>query len=358
MTATTDNTNLINGHEEISSPLPVPDLPPRMLMDLQEGYCNLKCPKCIVHGSDDNEAIKAIRGYMSLDDARQILDEVAEAKPLIQPNLWSEPLLARDFRQHIAAMKERGIAIALNTNGLLLTEELAQFFVDIKLDSVFVSIDATTKETLQKVRGVDKLEKIQQAAFTMLRVRGNAAYPRIGVSFVVEKENQHEKDEFISYWVRYVDVVRVNELYDGGRWQNNIPLPEKRVPCQSLYHTMAVHHNGNVSVCCLDGFGETNLGNVFKDGVKGVWQGEKFQQVRHYHETDQYDKVPFCKNCNVWENYAYEEEIADGILIRRSPGLTYYNRIDRLSGWKGNLRGGHSEAMESETIEAVARVAP
>ncbi|MEG4166770.1 MULTISPECIES: radical SAM protein [unclassified Microcoleus] len=351
MTATADRANLLNRDEKLGNALPVPHLPPRMLMDLQEGYCNLKCPKCIVHGPDDNEAIKAIRGYMSVEDARKILDEVMEAKPLIQPILWSEPLLSKNFREHMTAMKERGIAVAMNTNGLLLTEDIAQFFVDIKLDSVFISIDATTKETLEKVRGVDRLDKIHNAVFTMLRVRGEATYPRIGVSFVIEKENLHEKDEFVAYWSQYVDVVRVNEFYEGGRWQNNIPIPEKRVPCQSLYHTMAVHHNGNVSVCCLDGFGETNLGNVFKEGVKGVWHGEKFQNVRHYHETGQYDKVPFCKNCNVWANYQYEEEMVDNLLIRRAPGMTYYNRLDRLSAWRCGLLGGHTSELKGDAID-------
>lgn len=351
MTLELANTKPVSYTSEDTFPLPVPELPPKILMDLQEGYCNLKCPKCLVHGSDDTAAIKAIRGYMSLEDARKILDEVMVAKSLIQPTLWSEPLLARDFRQHISDMKERGIAVALNTNGLLLTEDIAQFLVDIKLDSVFFSIDATTPETLKKVRGVDKLEQIQEAVFTMLRVRGGATYPRIGVSFAFEKENQHEHDEFVSYWVKYVDVVRVNQVYEGGRWQN-IPLPEKRVPCQAIYHTMAIHHDGDVSVCCLDGFKETTLGNVFKDSVKDVWLGEEFQKVRHYHETDQYDRVPFCKNCNVWANYLYEEEITDDHLIRRSPGMTYYNRLDLLSGWEGGLLGGHTPQSVNGLIEA------
>ena len=37
----------------------------------------------------------------------------------------------------------------------------------------------------------------------------------------------------------------------------------------------------------------------------------------------------------------YEEQIRDGLLIRQSPEFTYFNRIDRLAVWKGNLLGGH-----------------
>src|SRR5471030_1631791 len=77
------------------------------------------------------------------------------------------------------------IAIAMNTNGLTLTEELAQFFVDIKVDSIMFSIDAVTKGTLKKIRGIDKLEKIESAVFRMMKVRGDAEYPRVGVSITI-----------------------------------------------------------------------------------------------------------------------------------------------------------------------------
>ena len=96
-----------------------------------------------------------------------------------------------------------------------------------------------------------------------------------------------------------------------------------------------MHNDGAVTICCLDGFKTTNVGNVFDEGVKAVWNGEEFAKVRYYHETGQWDKVPFCTNCNGWAQYEYEEEVRDGLLIRRSPEFTYYNRIERLKNWKG-----------------------
>ena len=72
-----------------------------------------------------------------------------------------------------------------------------------------------------------------------------------------------------------------------------------------------------------------------------MWHGEEFAKARYYHETAQWDKVPFCKPCNGWAQYEYEEEVRDGLLIRKSPEYTYYNAINRLSAWKGSLLGGH-----------------
>jgi radical SAM protein with 4Fe4S-binding SPASM domain len=102
-----------------------------------------------------------------------------------------------------------------------------------------------------------------------------------------------------------------------------------------LYQNMYIHHNGDVAVCCWDAYGKTNLGNVFKQGVKGVWHGKEFQRLRRLHETGQWKKIPFCTACQDWPRYIYTEEIQRGnLLIRKTPLMIYYNRIDRLETWR------------------------
>jgi len=321
-----------------SEPLPVPELPPRLLLDLRTD-CNLKCPMCIVHASPDEGKLSGfLRRNMPLENVRAILDEVTPAKPMMQPSLWSEPTLAPDFRTNIADAKARGIAVAFNTNGLTLREDLADFLVDIKLDSISFSIDAMTAETLQKVRGIDKLQKIHNAVEIMLRAREKAGVelPRIGVSFTVQDTNAHECEAFIAHWIQRVDFVRVAELYVAGTFPN-IDVQRERTPCPAIYNTMAIHANGNAAICCLDGFGETNMGNVFEEGVKAVWNGEAFTAARRAHEQGDWDAVPYCKNCDRWASYAYDDVIKDGVLIRKSPEYTYYNRMDKLTNIQKGL---------------------
>ena len=96
------------------------------------------------------------------------------------------------------------------------------------------------------------------------------------------------------------------------------------------------------------------VGNVFEEGVKAVWHSEEFAKARYYHETEQWDKVPFCKNCNGWAQHEFPEEIRDGLFIRRSPQFAYYNRIDRLSNWKGRLLGDHPPPPGETEIAAMA----
>jgi MoaA/NifB/PqqE/SkfB family radical SAM enzyme len=336
-------------------PRPVSELPERTLIDFAT-KCNLRCPMCPVWGSSDDEAIDSVKGIMNVDAARRMLDEMMAAKPLAQPSMYGEPLLIPDLRARITDMKSRGMTIAFNTNGLTLNENLAKFFVDAGVDSVFFSLEGVTRETLEKVRGVDKIEKIEAAIFRLMVARGDRELPRIGVTMVKQDGNKHEEDAFVARWAGIVDCVRIGLIFENGTYPGMV-VPEKRVPCPVLYHTMPVHNDGTVTICCLDGFMATNVGNVFKEGVNAVWQGEAFAKVRYYHETEQWDKAPFCKSCSGWAQHEFQEEIRDGLFIRSSPQFVYYNRIDRLNNWKGRLLGGHSAPPGESEIAATSMAA-
>lgn len=316
----------------------VPDFPKRVLIGLQDGYCNLRCPVCYVHGNGDKAAVERLKGQMRLEEARRIFKDLRNTGSFIHPTLWSEPLLIKGFNRYIQAMKKNGLHIFINTNGLLLNDEVAKFLTDIQIHSLFVSIDAATEATLRKTRGIGELKKIHNAVFKMLGLRQGKASPRIGVSFTESSLNSHEKTDFISYWIKHVDVVRVNSVYETDNHIEDLDIRVDRVPCGALYDTMAINHRGDVQVCCLDSFSQTNMGNVLSEGLRTVWHGEKLQLIRHLHETRQFDRIPLCKNCDVWSSHIVEESEADGIFKRQSPVMTYYNRVDRMYSWHSRIR--------------------
>lgn len=333
-----------------STSIAVPDLPPRVILDLAT-KCNLRCHMCPVWGADE-EQTDTVKGVMALEKARKVLDEVMAAKPLIHPALYGEPTLAPSFKEIVRESKEKGFTVAINTNGLTISDDLAKFIIE-NVDSISVSIDSVTPETLQKIRGIDKLDKIEAAVHRLLEARGNRKAPRIGVSFTTQDDNKHELDAFVARWTPIVDVVRIGNIFKDGYFQG-FEVPENRTPCNALYLTMPVHNDGTVTVCCLDSWRQTNMGNVFETSVKEVWQGEKFQEVRRLHEEGRWSEVPVCDKCNGWVQYLFDEEVRDGLLIRRSPEFTYYNRIDRLESWSGQLMGGHEPTTDLSQFDSTS----
>jgi len=295
---------------------------------------------CFVQDKKNKALLNSVKGQMPFENAKKIFNEVKSEKPMVTPHQWSEPFMMKDFCKYVRLIKSLDMPVIMHTNGLLLSDKIMKELVEMKIDSINFSIDAVTPRTLEKIRGVRALDKIKDTVFSMLRIRGNQTLPRISTSFVVTGENREEEKEFISFWLQHVDMVRVNAEYKEGGSVNGMKIPEKRIPCGLIYDTININHRGGVTYCCLDVFSKTNLGNVLKDGVKKVWHSERFKELRHYHETSQYDKVPFCKDCRIWMSYLVEETAISGILIRKSPLLAYYNRMDRLGSWKAGRPNG------------------
>ena len=69
--------------------------------------------------------------------------------------------------------------------------------------------------------------------------------------------------------------------------------------------------------------------------------GEAFNWIRRMHETGRAEEIALCRNCVRWAADEYREEVADGLLIRRSSEMTYYNRTDRIKNWTGNMLANH-----------------
>ena len=318
---------------------PLPKTPPRVLIDLRTD-CNLKCPMCIVHGATDDPRLKSLlRNEIGEEALDAILAQIAtfDPKPLVQPQLWSEPTLSHYFLQFLRRCKEYGIPTALNTHGLLLTPKLCREIVDLGTTAVTISVDALDPETLLKVRGITNLEKIERGVNNMLAARGDSRTPRIGVSLTKQAANEAQEEEFVARWIETVDFVRIGALFTPGGFANIEGAPVQRNACPALNHTMSIHTNGHVSICCLDGFRETDAGNVLETSVAEAWTGPKFTAVREAHERGDWDSIPLCKTCDRWASYEYQEEVIGNVLVRRSPEYTYYNRVDRLESWSADL---------------------
>lgn len=319
-------------------------LPSRYLLNLQSN-CNLHCPQCLVHGREENFKIKSYKNkIMPLDKAMLIADEICGTNPLLIPSLWSEPLLYPYFKEIILYMKKKGITLNINTNGILLTEDMSKFLVESEYDSVIVSVDAVTDKTLKKIRGFSRLSILINNIERLVKIRGEKIKPRIGVSMTVQDANKNEQKMFVKYWGHKVDFIRIGTYFDGTHFSNDKDNDLiARIPCPSLYSTMAIHADGNVSMCCLDIFNEYNLGNIFLDGVMEVWKGDSFLKIRKFHEENDYSQLPLCQNCSRWRSYQYSDRIEDGFLIRESNEYIYYNSITQLDNWGNELLGTHTE---------------
>jgi len=318
--------------------------PKRILVEANT-QCNLKCKMCWVHSINSDSSKKFTKRKMPLENFEKILEEVKDVKPLMHPELYGEILVNSDFKEIVKRIKNKGMAVAINTNGTLVNEDFNRFFIDAGIDSINFSLNAITKETYKKIHGVDKLDDVKQSVLNLVKMRGNNLSPRIGVSFVRQDENVHEETEFIDFWSKYVDVIRVSAMMGSGEHDDHMfkPVPKKRIPCKMIYETMPIFFNGDVSLCCRDHDGRHKMGNIFEKSIEEVWNGPAFNKVRKLHEEGRWDEISLCAKCDGWAGSGYTEEVTDKFVIKKSAQCAYYNVIDRLEGWEEYFLGGHKK---------------
>ena len=76
---------------------------------------------------------------------------------------------------------------------------------------------------------------------------------------------------------------------------------------------MVINWNGQVLPCCYDQYEKYKLGNVFKEGLKKVWNNQEYIKFRKIVLKNQ-KSIPMCDTCtiNISEEISKEEKINYG----------------------------------------------
>ena len=179
------------------------------------GGCNMSCPFCL-HGYEDRPNTK-----MEFDQYKNLIDQAVKFGIRgVKLNYINEPMLRKDLEKFIAYAKSAGILnVYMVTNGTLLNRIRRHSILDSGITKIFISIDATTAGTYNRQRLSGKFDLVVKNVldFMALRKFRRLEYPIVRVSFLRNKLNFSEEDEFVDFWNDRVDMVavqRMNELPD------------------------------------------------------------------------------------------------------------------------------------------------
>jgi radical SAM protein with 4Fe4S-binding SPASM domain len=252
--------------------------------------CNLTCVMCYTANH------KGQKYTLSLEALRTFFDDCKTNNvPALMLGDHSEPLLYKEIREVIRAAKQAQIMdIFLFTNGVLLTEDLAEFLVTEQVSRVFISLDAVNPDTYKDIRGKDELERIEKNIRTLLDVRRKhgVELPVVRVSFCVQKRNHTEQDAFKEKWAGIVDFIDfqatsdvswVTELLETGTVNDPalLDVDVKALPfCNQPFGYLSVLSSGDIAPCCNFYAHNLKMGHITKDSIHDIWHGEKMEKLR------------------------------------------------------------------------------
>lgn len=247
------------------------------------------------------------KGFMSTGLAKKIIDQIGslERPSWVAFHGAGESLLHKNLIDILSYCKAYdSIQTGLLTNGMLLTKNLGLELIDSGISWIGFSIDGVNKLKFERFRKGSDYERIVEnvLAFLQLKEARNASI-NTKVNMTVQDEMENDVDDFIDFWIDKVDEVLVSPCRPiGTRTSQIIDTGRKRIPCYMLYEVMVIFWDGKVPLCCEDWFNVSEMGDVKRNSIIEIWDGETYNSIRSLHERGLYDGLSLCKDCSSWIN--------------------------------------------------------
>ncbi len=151
--------------------------------------CNLNCKTCVRHSWDEE------MGFMQIKDYKKLINELKEFEGLGKISFWGigEPLFHPQIAEMVELASELGVKTQIITNGLLLSEQKALSLLDAGLNSLVVSVDGTSPETMADIRSGAELKTVIKNIQNFRNLRDQTQKKcEIGIEYVIMKSNVDE----------------------------------------------------------------------------------------------------------------------------------------------------------------------
>jgi len=321
---------------------------PRNLYLEVTNRCNLKCKACILYkGSWEPPR------DITLDELIRITDQLPKLERIALHGI-GEPLLNNDLAAMIRYLKNRGVSVQFNSNGILLDENRQIDLMATGLDELRISLDAASPQGYKAMRNSNQFDQIVKNLRSLVdRISHHPlSQPKLSLWYLGTRENIAELPDFIrlaaSIGVREVYLQRLVYFQDDdgygvatpaktlmdsdGKTRELVnqsqalakqldiqfnasgmaaPLESVRTDpadrsswkkCFRPKTLMYITANGNVLPCCISPFSTSDyssivLGNVFESGLEEIWLGSRYQGFRKTHQTNTPPKC--CRGCGI-----------------------------------------------------------
>ena len=125
-----------------------PNKPRLIFWELTKG-CNLRCIHCRASATELSSP-----DDLSTETAKAIIDQIAEVSNPILVLSGGEPLFRKDIFELARYGTEKGLRVALATNGTLVTKGIARKIADAGVKRVAISLDGADAATHDTFRGI------------------------------------------------------------------------------------------------------------------------------------------------------------------------------------------------------------
>jgi len=306
---------------------------PRLLEIEVTTHCPLKCVIC------EHTYWREEPREMSFEQFKQIVDQFPKLKWIGLTGI-GESFMNKDFLKMLKYIKSKRIYVELYDNFSFIDKSVAEALVKLSIDKIFISIDAATKVTYEKIRVGANFDKVLEniKRFLSIRKERGIPYPELSYHYIINRLNIDEVIPFVDlvhsltgkessiiftrllhYYPEIKDIavdippeliMRVmNKSKETGvriGWNADVPLQKPPASECSYWIMPFIFASGDVIPCCAGN--EANkrdlqrkyrMGNIFEDKFADIWNSKNYNILRQFLHKG---KIPVqCQDCCVFD---------------------------------------------------------
>ncbi|MEN6627304.1 MAG: radical SAM protein [Candidatus Sumerlaeia bacterium] len=291
--------------------------------------CNLHCIYCIREAAGARENLN-----MDFDAFARHVEAMKSARRVSLFGL-GEPFLHPRFFDFVRLCKESGVIVATSTHGMSLTPENRERLVELQLDELNISMDATEKKLFDRLRAGADFDRVVEnvAALAELKRARGSERPALSVNMVLHAENVDQAPDMIRLAKRMgcqsvsfssaviyrpedekinvLDTPRLETRLEAARreaerlgiwfcfWRQkafgarpDIYEAGASYGCGHLNSTIIVERNGKMKTCC---YIEEYTGDALGEGPAEAFNNETMRKLRR--DLMQGRVRPECQGC-------------------------------------------------------------
>lgn len=291
--------------------------------------CNSACKSCphSVYGRSDGggAVFDRKREFMDMDLFRRTVREAWTVSNTVNFSFFGEQTLHPSFLECLDFLSKRpsGKRVVLFTSFLLITQQMMDMFVRMRLDNMRISLDAATSSTYDLVRPGGPCRRLDGSwasgdRFDAVTAKVEGWFRRkdhvpTRHEFTVSSKNVHEVKDFVQRWTPLLgrkDLLLTKSIltYGGVMLNDSFLNP---YPCKlwGKERYLIVGANGIVSPCNLDVNLALSVGDITKQSLSAIIASDRYRDVER---NSRQRTISPCRTCTDGNNRARDRKYRRG----------------------------------------------
>ena len=287
------------------------DPPVPLNVDIElASVCNLTCPFCFISDENFEDMIRKDAGdgrsrrrLMPKQMAFRIIRECGEiGVPAIKLNWRGESTLHPDYAEIAAYARREGILEVLANSNFNCSDSAVDGLMHTT--KAMASLDSLNPETYQVMRRGGSLEKAKEVIHKVIQMD----HKNLWIRRVLSKDNRHE-DFAGQVRKEFGPSVNISEHFCFDRnADSSHESPgcdhddSKRIFCGYPAQRIVCASSGLCYPCCIDLHETMPVGDINKQSLPAIWNGEPMRKLRRELRSGIYSSDA-CRNCQSWMSH-------------------------------------------------------